>query len=63
MKLNDNDEPCRAEAAIAVEALAVALEQLMIQPDARKVLSHLQIMEVLARQALSALQWREEDGT
>lgn len=51
----NDDVPCREEAAIAIDALLLALETLMHQPDAKKIISHLKIMEVLAEGAISAL--------
>jgi hypothetical protein len=51
----NDDIPCREEAAIAIDALLLALETLMVQPDAKKIISHLKIMELLAQEAVSAL--------
>lgn len=49
-------EPCRAEAAIALDALLLALERLMSDPAALALLADLRIIEGLAREALGALQ-------
>lgn len=51
----NDDIPCREEAAIAIDALVLALETLMHQPDAKKIISHLKIMELLAAEAVSTL--------
>jgi hypothetical protein len=52
---NDDDIQGGEEAAIAIEALLLALETLILQPDAKKIISHLKIIELLAREAMSAL--------
>lgn len=50
-----NDDGNPAEALIAVESLSAMLEMLILNPDARPVLSHLKILQTIVRVALDAL--------